>query len=183
MNADLDALATALYVIIDDWLMANPDLVPRRPAVGIAPRLADAELLTMAVLQALLGFANEARWIRYAHQHLGALFPYVPARAGYNKRLRHATSMMSGVMRMIAMRCASWHDDVWLIDSTPVECGRSRETAKRSDLAGWAGYGWVLLVAFPVLLGLATASHRHAVGAAHRLRPLQPQDRRTRGCP
>jgi hypothetical protein len=31
---------------------------------------------------------------------------------------------------------------VWVIDSTPVECGRSRETARRSDLAGWAEYGY-----------------------------------------
>jgi len=142
MNADLDALAVSLYVTIDDLLIANPGLVPDRPAVGICPRLFDAELLTMAVLQALLGFANEARWIRYAQQHLGPLFPYIPARAGYNKRLREATSMMGGVMRLLAMRCASWHDDLWLVDSTPVECGRSRETAKRSDLAGWAGYGY-----------------------------------------
>ena len=142
MNADLDALATALYVTIDDMLIANPVLVPDRPTVGIVPRLSDAELLTMAVLQALLGFANEARWIRYAQEHLGSLFLYIPARPGYNKRLREATSMMSGVMRMIAMRCASWHDDLWLIDSTPVECGRSRETTKRSNLAGWAGYGY-----------------------------------------
>ena len=29
-----------------------------------------------------------------------------------------------------------------MVDSTPVECGRSRETAKRSDLAGWAEYGY-----------------------------------------
>jgi hypothetical protein len=142
MNADLDALATALYVTIDDLLIANPILVPERPVVGISPRLSDAELLTMAVLQALLGFANEARWIRHARLHLRGLFPYIPARPGYNKRLRDATSMMSGVIRMIAMRCASWHDDLWLIDSTPVECGRSRETAKRSNLAGWAGYGY-----------------------------------------
>jgi Transposase DDE domain len=35
-----------------------------------------------------------------------------------------------------------WTDDVWIVDSTPVECGRSRETAKRSELAGWAQYGW-----------------------------------------
>lgn len=34
------------------------------------------------------------------------------------------------------------HDDLWLVDSTPVECGRSRETVKRSDLAGWATYGY-----------------------------------------
>ncbi|QGU07112.1 Transposase DDE domain protein [Corynebacterium occultum] len=33
-------------------------------------------------------------------------------------------------------------DDVWIVDSTPVECGRSRETATRSDLAGTAEYGY-----------------------------------------
>lgn len=31
---------------------------------------------------------------------------------------------------------------MWIVDSTPVECGRSRETVKRSDLAGWAQYGY-----------------------------------------
>ena len=29
-----------------------------------------------------------------------------------------------------------------MVDSTPVECGRSRPTARRSALAGWAGYGY-----------------------------------------
>ena len=28
------------------------------------------------------------------------------------------------------------------MDSTPVECGRSRQTAQRSDLGGWAEYGY-----------------------------------------
>ena len=31
---------------------------------------------------------------------------------------------------------------MWVADSTPVECARSRETVKRSDLAGWAEYGY-----------------------------------------
>jgi transposase len=142
MNADLDALATELYVVIDDILIANPDLVPDRPQIGIAPRLADAELLTLAVLQALLGYSDEARFIRHARAHLLALFPYVPERPAYNKRLRRSVAMLQGVLRILATRCAAWHDDVWLIDSTPIECGRSRETAKRSDLAGTAGYGY-----------------------------------------
>lgn len=142
MNADLDALATELYVAIDDALIANPQLVPPRPNVGIAPRLSDAELLTLAVLQALLGYAGEARFIRHAHAHLGDLFPYLPKRPAYNKRLRRSVAMLHGVLRILATRCAAWHDDVWLIDSTPVECGRSRETAQRSDLAGTAGYGY-----------------------------------------
>jgi hypothetical protein len=142
MNADLDTLATALYVTIDDDLTDHPEWAPERPAVGISPKLSDAELLTLAVLQALLGFTNEARWIRHAHTNLGGLFPYIPDRPGYNKRLRGAINTMRHVTAALARRCASFTDDVWLVDSTPVECGRSRETAKRSDLAGWAEYGY-----------------------------------------
>ena len=142
MNADLNALATELYVAIDDILIADPDLAPARPKIGIAPRPSDAELLTLAVLQALLGYSDEARFVRYAHAHLGGLFPYLPERPAYNKRLRRSVTMLQGVTRILASRCTGWHDDVWLIDSTPVECGRSRETARRSDLAGTAGYGY-----------------------------------------
>jgi hypothetical protein len=58
MDADLDTLATALYARIDDTLKARPELRPWRPTVGIAPKLSDAELLTLAVLQALLGFGS-----------------------------------------------------------------------------------------------------------------------------
>jgi hypothetical protein len=142
MNATLDALATELYVTVDDLLLANPQLAPFRPPVGITPRLSDAELVTLAVLQALLGFPNEARFIRYAHTHLTGMFPYLPERPAYNKRLRRSATMLAGVMRHLATRCAAWFDDVWLVDSTPVECGRSRETVKRSNLAGHAGYGY-----------------------------------------
>jgi hypothetical protein len=46
------------------------------------------------------------------------------------------------VIRALAADTSLWSDDVWVVDSTPVECGRSRETARRSDLAGWAEYGY-----------------------------------------
>ena len=85
MDADLDTLATALYVTIDDLLKRAPHLAPWRPAVGIAPKLSDAELLTLAVMQALLGFTSEARWLRHADRHLRQLFPYLPGQSGYNK--------------------------------------------------------------------------------------------------
>jgi len=142
VNADLDTLATALYVTIDDALINHPGWAPERPGVGIAPKLSDAELLTLAVLQALLGYTSEARFVRYAHTHLKSLFPYMCGRSGYNKRLRAATATMRHVTAMLARSCPSYGDDLWLVDSTPVECGRSRQTAKRSDLAGWATYGY-----------------------------------------
>ena len=90
MDADLDTLATALYVRTDDLLNASPERAPWRPANGIAPRISDAELITLAVLQALLGHTSEARWLRYTRTHLHHLFRYLPQQPGYNKRLRRA---------------------------------------------------------------------------------------------
>jgi hypothetical protein len=138
----LDSLAIALYVKTDDLLKCSPHLAPWRPAVGIAPRLSDAELVTLAVLQALLGFTSEARWLRHGRSHLRHLFPYLPKQPGYNKRLRKAAGLIQQVTRLLAVDTTLWTDDVWVVDSTPVECGRSRETVKRSDLAGWAEYGY-----------------------------------------
>ena len=142
MDADLDTLATALYARIDDTLKDRPELRPWRPKVGIAPKLSDAELLTLAVLQALLGFNEETRWLRHARVHLQHLFPYLPGQSGYNKRLRKSTVQLQAMIRVLGEDTDVWADDTWLIDSTPVECGRSRPTAKRSNLAGWAGYGY-----------------------------------------
>jgi hypothetical protein len=142
VNADLDTLATALCVTIDDALINHPEWVPERAEVGIVPKLSDAELLTLAVLQSLLGYTSEARFIRYAHTHLKSLFPYICDRSGCNKRLRAGTATMRHVTAMLGRSCPSFDDDIWLIDSTPVECGRSRQTVKRSDLAGWAIYGY-----------------------------------------
>ncbi|MFD7641344.1 IS982 family transposase, partial [Kitasatospora sp. NPDC059795] len=90
MTPDLDSLATALYVKTDDLLKESPHLAPWRPAIGLEPRLSDAELVTLAVMQALLGFASERRWIRHATIHLRHLFPYLPGQSGYNRRLRKA---------------------------------------------------------------------------------------------
>jgi hypothetical protein len=142
VDADLDTLATALYVKIDDVLKAFPDRLPWRPAVGIAPRITDAELLTLAVMQALLGHTSEARWLRFARARLRRLFPYLPGQSGYNKRLRRLSATIGWLAGVLARETSVWTDDVWVVDSTPVECARSRQTVRRSELAGWAEYGY-----------------------------------------
>ena len=142
MENDIETLATALYVKIDDMLRDWPDLVPARPATGIPLTLSDAELLTMAVMSALLGFTSERRWLRYVNGNLAGMFPRAIGQSGYNKRVRKAFFLFIRMIRMLAMDTALWSDDVWVVDSTPVECGRSRETVTRSDAAGWAEYGY-----------------------------------------
>ena len=142
MKTDLDTLATALYVRTDDLLKESPHRAPGRPVAGIRPQITDAELVTLAVMQAVLGFTSEARWLRYARSHLRGMFPRLPQQPGYSKRLRALAATMSWLIAVLARDTSVWSDDVWIADSTPVECGRSRETARRSELAGWAEYGY-----------------------------------------
>jgi len=142
VDTDLDTLATALYVTTDDLLRAHPERVPARPKGSFEPLTSDAEMLTLAVMQAVLGYPSEARWLRYARKHLRPLFPDLPLQPGYNKRLRKLAVTMSWLIGQLARQASVVTDDVWVVDSTPVECARSRETVKRSDLAGWAEYGY-----------------------------------------
>ena len=135
MTTDLNTLLTGLYVKIDDWL--GPHSRTGRP-----PRLSDAELLTLAVAQVLLGVRSEARWLRFVPRALPTAFPYLPGQSGYNKRLRGALPLIKRLIRALATDTDLWTDPVWLVDSTPVECARSRPTVKRSNLAGWAGYSY-----------------------------------------
>jgi hypothetical protein len=135
VTTDLNTLLTALYVKIDDEIGGTR-------CIGRPPLLSDSELVCLAVAQALLGYHSESRWLRYANKHLTGMFPYLPQRAGYNKRLRSALGLVKRLIRELAMDSDFWFDNHWITDSTPVPCGMSRPTVQRSSLAGWTGYGY-----------------------------------------
>jgi hypothetical protein len=135
VHADLDTLVIALYVMVDDLL--GPRIGP-----GRRPKLSDAELVCLAIAQVLLGCNSERRWLRLAGQRLGHLFPYLPTASAYNRRLRRAGSLVALAIQDLAAHTPSWGDQLRLVDSTPVPCAASRETVKRSALAGHAGYGY-----------------------------------------
>jgi Transposase DDE domain len=135
VTTDLNTLLTALYVKIDDE-------IGRTRWLGRPPLLTDSELVCLAVAQALLGFRSEARWLRFANAHLRAMFPYLPLRPGYNRRLRAALPLVKRVIRDLAVDSDFWFDGHWIADSTPVPCAMSRPAVKRSELAGWANYGY-----------------------------------------
>jgi hypothetical protein len=142
VNPKLNTLLTTLYVLLTDRVL--PDLgYDRTSKPGRKAILSDAELLCLVVAQHLLhGHSSESRWVRYARTHLSGLFPGIPQQSGYNKRVRAAGTLISAVITALAKDTESWHEILRLLDSTPVPCGTSRETVKRSDLAGHAGYGY-----------------------------------------
>lgn len=96
MSKDLNALLTALYVLVDDHV------VPPSTGRGRRPDLTDSELICLAVAQVLLGYHSERRWIRHIRSdpQWRSMFPYLPKQPGYHKRLKAAEPLLCKSRRM-----------------------------------------------------------------------------------
>ncbi|GAC58120.1 putative transposase [Gordonia hirsuta DSM 44140 = NBRC 16056] len=177
MATDLDDLATALYVTCDDLLNAHPERRSPPPPGGFTARISDAELLTVATMQALLGYTSERRWLRFAHRNLRPLFPALPQQPGYNKRLRALAPTMAWKTRTLATLTSVGDDDVWVADSTPVEWPVPRD--RTAFGTGRMGRVRLLRLTLPLLLGLASAPAHHRPRRPCGLDPHRSQSRRT----
>ena len=89
-----------------------------------------------------MGIPSDRRFLAVANRRLAGLFPELPAQPGYFKRRRRLAETIEWLMGIFASMSPGAQDDLLLVDSTPVECGRSRETAKRSALGDAADYGY-----------------------------------------
>ena len=134
MDADLDTLLVAVYCTAHD-LLPHPPVNARR-------MVTDPELITLCVAQAIMGIPSDRRFLKVARKRLCHLFPELPAQPGYHKRRRRLADTIEWLMGVFASMSPGYDDNLLLIDSTPIECARSRETVKRSALADAADYGW-----------------------------------------
>ena len=134
MHADLDTLCTAVYCTADD-------LLPEK-ASNARRRVTDAEVVSLCVAQAIMGIPSDRRFLAVAAKRLCHLFPELPGQPGFHKRRRRLSDTIEWLVGIFASESPGAEDSVVLLDSTPVECGRSRETAKRSALGDAAAYGY-----------------------------------------
>jgi hypothetical protein len=138
--ADLDTLLIALYVELTDRII--PSFGFTRSGPGKPPEVTDAELVCLAVAQVLLRFDGERHWLRAAPRQVGHLFPRLLGQSEYNQRVKNAAPLMEAALRWVAEQTPGSAELLRLMDATAVPCGQSVVTAKRSGLAGYAGYGY-----------------------------------------
>jgi len=134
MDADLDLLLIAVFCTADD-------LLPKR-AANARRILSDAEVVTLAVAQQLLGIGSDEKFSAMAPKRLGHLFPQLIRRPGLVKRRQRLSDTIEALIDEFARHSPGFDDDLLVVDSTPVECGRSVETTRRSALADAADYGY-----------------------------------------
>jgi hypothetical protein len=131
MLADLDLLLTAVFCTADDLLPEGKKNARRR--------LTDAEVITLCVAQSIMGISSDERFAKIARKHLRHLFPGLTKRSGFHKRRGRLTETIEALIAAFASQSPGWHDDLLLVDSTPVECARSRETVKRAGANSLGG--------------------------------------------
>ena len=72
----------------------------------------------------------------------GTCFPKLPSQSRYNERCRLLAPKLVTLSRAISSELPGFHDTICLLDTTPLPCGQSTATARRSELAPWCRFGW-----------------------------------------
>jgi hypothetical protein len=131
MTADLETLVVAAYYF------ASLLPVPRR---GRPPRVSDAELVALAVGQAVMGICSDRQFLGLVGKVLPGFFPVLPDQSQYNRRLRALTPQLVWVQQRLSELLAT--GKLRLADGTLVGVANYTGCAQRSEFAGIAAYGW-----------------------------------------
>ena len=131
MTADLETLVVAGYYF------ASLLPVPRR---GRPARVSDAELVALAVAQAVMGICSDRQFLGLVGKVLPGFFPHLPSQSQYNRRLRALTPQLVWVQQRLSELLAT--GSLRLADGTLVGVANYAGCAQKSEFAGIAAYGY-----------------------------------------
>lgn len=131
MCASLETLVIAAYVFADSLRIPRP---------GPPGNTTDAELVALAVAQAVTGTCSDRQFLGIIGRLLPGFFPVLPDQSQYNRRLRRLTTQITRVQLMVAELIAE--DPVRLVDGTLIACANYPGCASHSHFAGDASYGY-----------------------------------------
>lgn len=131
MCASLETLVIAAYVFADSLRIPRP---------GPPGRVTDAELVALAVAQAITGTCSDRQFLGIVGRLLPGYFPVLPDQSQYNRRLRRLTAQITRVQLMVAELIAE--DPIRLVDGTLIACANYPGCASHSHFAGDASYGY-----------------------------------------
>jgi hypothetical protein len=126
MDADLDLLLTAVYVTADDLLLERG----RTPGEASQTRRSPRSALRRRSWE----YPRTGASLRSLTSTCATCSPKIPAQAGCFKRRRRLAETLEWLIGVFASQSPGSQSQTLLVDSTPVERARSRETlgARRS---------------------------------------------------
>src|SRR5205085_1437585 len=147
---------TELYVFIDDFLTAHPNLAAWRQSPHDRPAFADAEVWSLALWQGCLGVASRKQTYRLVARHYRSAFPPLCSYAPWMAR-RQALAAPISALLSTTTQLPVGSPAFYLIDAKPLPvCSRLRHgrvRLRREDGAYWGqtSKGWFFGFQLPVL--------------------------------
>lgn len=137
---------TEIYCFVDDYLKAHPGQARWRRSPHSAPRFADSEVITIALLQGSFQVASLKQTYRLVGSNFRSAFPHLPSYAEWMRRL-HQLTIHIGLL-LEATAASDSRTAFYLIDSKPLPLCHSlrhqRVRLLREDGArfGKSSKGW-----------------------------------------
>jgi Transposase DDE domain len=146
MSSIIDQL-TELYVFVDDFLTTYPALAQWRQSPRDRPAFADAEVLTLALLQGCLGVASLKQTYRLVAHNYRSAFPQLCSYPQWIARLQALTALIRALL-LSTTRIPAESPAFYLIDAKPLPVchplRHGRVRLLREDGAYWGktSKGW-----------------------------------------
>lgn len=139
-NIDKDTLLTAIYTIVDDIMKTSETIQNALQRSGPEPKLTDAEIISIALYQDIIGEPNEKRFFRIHEKELKKYFPDLNERSRFNRRKRDLWTIFLAVRIVILKILKVSNIETAVIDSAPIPCVSYKRDKKCSRFDS-AGYG------------------------------------------
>ena len=142
---DLDDLIISIFVTLDDELNITQQRlrVKRLRQSGPAPRLSDAEVLTMECAGGFLGLDCDKHLFAYFARHFRHFFPALAhtSRTTFARQAANLWHIKEMIWRRLAAEVAPADDRVQIVDSMPVPVCRFARASFCRRFRGEARYG------------------------------------------
>ena len=117
--SSIDDSLTALYVFVDDFLQARPDLAAWRHSPNRQPAFSDAEVLTIALVQSNLQVASLKQTYRLIAANCRAAFPHLCSYARWMARV-HALAFLLTALLRVTTHLTPEAPAFYLVDAKPL---------------------------------------------------------------
>jgi Transposase DDE domain len=157
--ADTEEALTVLFCLIDDtYALLNPRGARRYESLK---RLADSEVITLALFQQLRGVESERSFLRDAQRFFSHLFPGVRGLypSSFHRRVRRLRRFLELLRREIVPELVG-DPETLLIDSTLLSVLHPRQVPQGSGFDGAAWVRWGSFSVYGVKLHLLCATNR-----------------------
>jgi hypothetical protein len=156
--AQTEEALTVLFCLIDD---AYPNLNPRARRYESIKRLADSEVITLALFQQLRGVESERSFLRDAERFFAHLFPGVVGLhpSSFHRRVRKLRRFLEPLRRDVVCEMVG-DPETLVVDSTLLSVLHPRQVSQGSGFPGGAWVRWGSFSVYGVKLHLLCSTNR-----------------------